>query len=131
MPSLAWTLSPTNWRAAGGLAADELARRPFWPVLALLAAGALLAARGRLRRWLVALSPEVVTWDRFQIRHAVAAFAVTLALAVPVPLVLWTGAALLSTAPADQGFVLSLSGGLAHGRFAAAGPFSPCLADRP
>ncbi len=112
MPSLAWTLSSSNWRAAAGLAADSLAREPFWPLLALLAAGALLAMRGRLRRWLVALSPEVATWDRFQIRHALAAFAVTLALAVPVPLLLWTGAALLATAPADQGFVLSLSGAL-------------------
>ncbi|MGA8391349.1 MAG: mechanosensitive ion channel domain-containing protein [Burkholderiaceae bacterium] len=109
MPSLAWSLSPTNWRAASGFAADELARRPFWPVLALLTAGTLLAARRRLRRWLVAFSPEFITWGRFHIRYAVAAFAITLALAVPVPLVLWTGAALLSTAPTDQGFVLSLS----------------------
>ena len=111
-PSLAWTLSPMNWRAAGAIAADELARRPFWPLVALLAAGTLLGLRGRLRRWLVALAPEVVTWDRFQIRDAVAAFGITFALAVPAPLVLWTGAALLSTAPTDQGFVLSLSAAL-------------------
>jgi potassium efflux system protein len=111
-PSLAWTFSPVNWRLAGGLAADELARWPFWPVLALLTAGALLAARGRLRRRLVALSPEVVGWDRFRIWHALAAVAVTFALAVPGPMLLLTGAALLAAAPSDQGFVLSLSGAL-------------------
>ena len=95
-----------------GRGADELARWPFWPVLALLTAGALLAARGRLRRRLVALSPEVVGWGRFRIWHALAAVAVTIALAVPGPMLLLTGAALLAAAPSDQGFVLSLSGAL-------------------
>jgi potassium efflux system protein len=112
VPSLAWTLSPANWRTAGRIAADELARRPFWPSMALLLAGTLLAVRGRLRRLLVSFSPEIVTWDRFRILHAVAAFGITFALAAPVPLALWTGSALLSAAPVDQAFALSLSAAL-------------------
>ena len=123
-PPSARTLSEIDALARMDVVARELARgrrhrrrrtgAPAFLALVGVAGGGHAAGglRGRLRRWLVAFSPEVVTWDRFQIRDAVAAFGITFALAVPVPLVLWTGAALLSTAPTDQGFVLSLSGAL-------------------
>ena len=111
-PALAWTLSPTNWRAAGAHMGDALERRTLWPLLTLLAAGGLLLLRGRLRGLLVSLSPEVVTWEWFRVRDAMAGCGITLALALPVPMLLWTGAALLSTAPEDQGFTLALAGAL-------------------
>jgi potassium efflux system protein len=112
VPALAWTVSPTNWGAAGAVMWEELTRRPFWPVLALFAAACLLALRGRLRHALVSLSPAVVTYERYRIGHALAAIAITLALALPGPIGLWTAATLVATAPDSQPFALALGGAL-------------------
>jgi len=111
-PSLAWTVSPANWRAAAVVVREELARRPFRLVLALLAAASLLALRGPLRRALVSLSPSVVTYGRYRIGHALAALVLTVALAVPIPIALWTTASALWTAPAGQPFALALGDAL-------------------
>ena len=92
VPALAWTVSPANWRAAAGVMREDLARRPFWPVLALLAAATLFALRGLLQRALVSLSPAAVGYERYRIGHALAALAITLALALPVPIVLGSAA---------------------------------------
>ena len=104
VPSLAWTVSPAHWRAAAAILRDELARRPFWPALALLAAAILFALRGRLQRALVSLAPAAVTYERYRFGHAMAALAITFALALPGPIVLWTAAILLGAAPERQAF---------------------------
>ena len=112
MPAVAWTVSPTNWRAAGAVARDELARKPFWPVLALLAATILVVLRRRLQRVLVSLSPAAVSYGRYRIGHTLAALAITLAIALPVPLVLWTAGTVLATTPDSEGFTLALGAAL-------------------
>ena len=111
-PALAWVVSPANWKTAGEVMQRELARRPFWPVLALVAATTLLALRGRLLHTLVSLSPATVTYERYQIGHALAALAITFALALPVPMVLWTAGVTLAHAPDSQPFALALSDAL-------------------
>jgi len=111
-PAVAWTVSPANWRAAGAVFGAELAFRPVWPTIALLAAAALFAARGRLQRALVSLAPARVTYERYGVRHALAAFTITLALAAPVPIVLWTVGALLAAAPDAPSFVHALGDAL-------------------
>ena len=111
-PALAWVLSPANWKTAGEVMQRELARRPFWPVLALVAATTLLALRGRLLHTLVSLSPATVTYERYRIGHTLAALAITFALALPVPMVLWTAGATLAHAPDSQPFALALSDAL-------------------
>lgn len=112
MPSLAWTVSPTNWRAALVPVGEELAHRPLWPALSLLTVTALLAMRRRLRRALVSLSPAAITWERYRFAYGAMAVVITLALALPVPLLLWTGATLLSMATEVQDFGLALAGAL-------------------
>ena len=112
VPAIAWTVSPANWRSAGRVVWDELARRPFWFVLALLMATVLLALRPRLQRALVSLSPAAVTYERYRIGHALAALAITFALALPIPMALWSAAALLATAPDSQPFALALGAAL-------------------
>ncbi len=107
--SLAWTTSPTNWRAAGAILRDEALRRPFWPAVALLVAAGLFAGRRWLQRRLVSLAPNAVTLERYRIGHALAALAITLALALPGPIVMWTAGALLGSAPDNQPFAQALS----------------------
>ena len=111
-PAIAWTASPANWRAAAAIMWGELARKPFWPTLGLLVAASLFALRGSLQRALVSLSPAAVTYERYRIGHALAALAITLALALPVPIVLWTAATILATAPDSQPFALALGAAL-------------------
>ena len=102
--SLAWTTSPTNWRAAGAVLRDEAMRRPFWPAVALVVAAGLFAGRRRLQRGLVSLAPAAVTYERYRIGHALVALAITLALALPGPIVMWTVGNLLRFAPDTQPF---------------------------
>ena len=102
--SLAWTTSPTNWRAAGAVLRDEAMRRPFWPAVALVVAAGLFAGRRRLQRGLVSLAPAAVTHERYRIGHALVALAITLALALPGPIVMWTVGNLLRFAPDTQPF---------------------------
>ncbi len=107
-PALGWVVSPANWRAAGEVMRREFMHKPFWPSLALVAAATLLALRGRLLHRLASITPSTVTYEKYRIGHAIAALAITFALAVPVPLVLWiAGATLLHTSD-SQSFVLAL-----------------------
>ena len=107
-PSLAWTVSPANWRAAGAALWDEAARRPFWPAAAVLIAAALYAGRRRLQRRLVKLAPATVTPERYRIGHALGAIAITVALALPGPIVMWTAGTLLGVASDTQAFAQAL-----------------------
>ena len=111
-PALDWMVSPQNWRAAGGVMQQEFARAPLWPALVLVAAAALLALRGRLLRTLVSLSPAAVAYERYRIGHTLAALAITFALALPIPLLLWTAGAMLARASDSQPFALALGDGL-------------------
>jgi potassium-dependent mechanosensitive channel len=112
VPALAWTVSPTNWRAAREVMGDELARGAFWFMVVLLVAASLFASRGRLQRALESLSPVAVTYERYRIGHALAAFVITFALALPIPMVLWAAGMLLSVATDSQRFALALGAAL-------------------
>ena len=106
--SIAWTVSPANWRAAAAVLQREFARSPFWPAVSLLAAVALYALRRRLQRALVSLAPATVTYERYRVGHALAALAITFALAAPGAIVLWTAASLLWAAPDAPPFTQAL-----------------------
>ena len=111
-PALAWTVSPANWRAVARTLANEFRRSPLEPAVVLLFAAVLLAARGRLQRALVALAPAAVTYQRYRIGYALAALACTAGLALPGPLLLFTAAALLGSAPDADLFVLAVGDAL-------------------
>lgn len=111
-PALAWTTSPAHWRAASELMLEDLAQRPFWPGVALLCATILLVLRGRLQVALASLAPAAVTRDGYRFGHALAALVITVALSLPIPIVLWTAANSLAAAPESQRFALALAGAL-------------------
>ncbi|MGA8053004.1 MAG: mechanosensitive ion channel domain-containing protein [Burkholderiales bacterium] len=106
--SLAWTVSPGNWRAALAIAWRRMAGKPLWPAVALVVAGGLYAARKRLQHRLAALAPAAMPGGRYRIGHALAALAITLALALPLPLVMHTAGTLLQSAPDAEGFARAL-----------------------
>jgi hypothetical protein len=111
-PSWAWMTSAANWRAAVLTLGEQLAWRPFWPTLALLLALALFLARSRLQARLVVLAPGAGNAERYWIGYTVTALAITVALALPGPLLLWTAAKLLAAAPDAQRFALALAAAL-------------------
>jgi potassium efflux system protein len=111
-PSWAWMTSAANWRAAVLTLGGQLAWRPFWPTLALVLALTLFLARQRLQAKLVALAPSAANAERYWIGYTVTALAITLALALPGPLLLWTAADLLRAAPDAQRFALALAAAL-------------------
>ncbi|SBT03511.1 membrane hypothetical protein [Candidatus Accumulibacter aalborgensis] len=110
--SLAWMVSAANWRTAAIFLGDEVMRRPFWPASALLLAGGLYLARRRLQARLVALAPTAASYEHYWIGHTIGALAITVALALPGPLVMWTAGKLLAAAPQAQSFTLALSASL-------------------
>jgi len=110
--SLAWTISPANWGAAVAVLWDEVARRPFWPAVAALIAAGLYAGRRRLQRGLVSLAPAAVTHHRYRIGHALAALAITFALAAPGPTLMWVAGTLLESAPDTEPFAQALGDAL-------------------
>ncbi|TLD47447.1 MAG: Miniconductance mechanosensitive channel MscM [Accumulibacter sp.] len=111
-PALRWTFSPSHWQESVELLRAEIVRQPLWPAAAVLTAGLLLALRGRLRRLLQALSPAALPADRYKVRHALAALAVTCLLALPLPLLMWTAAGPLLRAADSQAFTAALGDAL-------------------
>jgi small-conductance mechanosensitive channel len=111
-PSLAWTISPANWRAAGATVRDEAMRRPLWAAAAALSVAGLLVGRGRLRRGLVSVASRAATREHYRIGDAWAALAITLALAAPGPILAWAAGHLLGSAPEAQGFAPALGDAL-------------------
>ena len=130
-PALAWLVSPANWRAAGEVVRHEFTRAPFWPSVALVAAAALLALRRRLLHKLASITPSTVTYERYRIGHAIAALAITFALAAPVPLVLWTAGAMLVHASDSQSLALALGDAFLADVEATARNFHACMASGP
>ncbi|MBK7121137.1 MAG: mechanosensitive ion channel [Comamonadaceae bacterium] len=112
VPAWQWTVSADNWRSAGSVATKEFGRAPFWPLVALVLAGALLLGRGRIRRAMDVVSPVRLGGQRYRMAHAFAALGLTLLLAVPLPILLRTLAHLLGSAPPAQPFALALSDAL-------------------
>lgn len=97
--SLVWTFSPANWRAAAAVVRDEFAGGPQWPSLTLLVAVGLYLTRRRLWSAIGALASSAIGGPPYRFRHALAALAITVGLALPLPLVLSTIAMLLARAP--------------------------------
>ena len=108
VPALGWLTSAANWKTAVEVVRHEFTRQPFWPSVALVAAFTLVALRGRLLRRLASVTPSTVTHKRYRIGHAVAALAITFALAAPIPLALWTAGRMLVHASETQSFALAL-----------------------
>jgi len=110
--ALAWTVSPANWRSAGAALLHEVQRRPHLAAMVVLIAAGLYAGRRRLRRALAALAPAAVTYERYGIGHALAALAITFALALPGPILMWSAGAALGSAPDSQPFAQALGDAL-------------------
>jgi potassium-dependent mechanosensitive channel len=120
--STAWTFSPANWMDAGRRLRGQFPTHPLG-LLLLVLAGALLALRGRLRAALARLasaatgsgtaSPPnpgaLVSAGSGALVPAAKAFAISALLALPLPLLLWTAAESLRSAPELSQFSLALA----------------------
>ena len=111
-PSLAWTVSAPHWAQAAAVLREQARRAPYWPAVALLAALGLAVARRPLRSRLQALAPSRRGWLQFRMRHTLLALLISLALALPGPLLLAALSGWLLRAPDSQNFALALGAAL-------------------
>jgi potassium efflux system protein len=100
----AWLLSAQHWRSAWRALRLGVARNVLGALAAVLFVAGLFAIRGRLKTQLERLAPRNVGYYRYGIRHTFAALGITLLLALPVPLALWTAGKLLIGAPGASAF---------------------------
>lgn len=109
LPSIAWTLAPAHWLTALTTLRDQAARNPLPAMVALALIVGLWASRKRLVAWLAALTPAAMGFRRYHVGHALAAIGVSFALALPLPLLMWTASALMAKASGMPSFVPALS----------------------
>ncbi|MBK7326787.1 MAG: hypothetical protein IPI89_11905 [Propionivibrio sp.] len=83
----AWTVSWENWRGALTNLLVEVSAELVWPVFLGFCVLLLLVTRSRLKRILAALAPSSGRYRPYRIGHTVAALLITLALALPGPVV--------------------------------------------
>jgi potassium efflux system protein len=108
-PAIEWVASATRWQSAAATLVGEAGRRPLFAAgLALMLAG-LLFARGRLKRRLATLAAHAASSTHARMRASLRAIAVTLAIALPLPLLMWGIGSLLATATEAVQFTLELS----------------------
>lgn len=107
VPALAW-MGRDSWRAAGEALREAWAQQPVWTALPLFLAFVLLVLRRRLLRVLASHMPVASVLQRHRARQVAMALAITLALALPGPIVLRVAGMLLGSAPDAQPFPLAL-----------------------
>jgi potassium efflux system protein len=108
MPALGWVASANQWGAVATAIVDEAMRAPAPAMAAFLAAALLLLARAHLRRRLAALAVHATSDTGPRIGDALKAIAVTLALALPFPLLLWAAGDLLASSTVPLAFTHAL-----------------------
>ena len=109
----AWTVSWENWRGALTNLLVEVSAELVWPVFLGFCVLLLLVTRSRLKRILAALAPSSGRYRPYRIGHTVAALLITLALALPGPVVFWAISLLLGMADESQIFSHALAAALA------------------
>ncbi len=112
-PSLAWMGAAQHWQQVGTVLSEQAVRPPYIPALALLGAIALGLNRRRLQARLLALAPSRLGAEHFRTAHTLQALLVSLALALPGPLLLWSLSGWLARAPDARSFPLALGDALA------------------
>lgn len=106
--ALEWFISSENWRSAGDALRHYGPSDPLLLALLVFVSFCLLVFRKRLIRTLASPLPVTRSSAHFSIRGVVIVLVTTLALSVPVPIVLWVAGTLLDAVPASERFVSSL-----------------------
>ena len=109
--ALAW-MGPDNWRAAADVLREAWSRASVRSSLLLLLALVFLVFRRRLLSVLASPIPVDIAQQRNRARHVAMALMITLALALPGPIMLWLVGTLLGYAHFAQSFPLALSSAL-------------------
>ncbi|WP_428603610.1 mechanosensitive ion channel domain-containing protein [Sedimenticola sp.] len=111
LEGLSWFFSAVNWENAASGMINGLERSPYRVITLAIILGLLLVNRKKMYRQLEQIAPSVgnVTKDHF--RHTVKAFAITLLLALPWPL-LMAALGWWLTAGSDHSFIVAVSIGL-------------------
>jgi len=97
-PSIKWIVSGENWRGVIDTWLHAAQRDPFPVIVAALALLGLLATRGWFKRRLPALAPGAIPLHAFRVRHTLVALVLSLLLALPAPLAIWTAGYMLEAA---------------------------------
>jgi potassium-dependent mechanosensitive channel len=92
-----WVVSAANWRSVVDTWRRAAVASPGLVVGAVVVFLALLVARGWFKRKLRMLTPGATPLFGYRLRHALEALALTLLLALPLPLAMWTAGQLLDT----------------------------------
>ncbi len=106
-----WFLSPENWRSAADGIFTGLQKHPYRVTLLLILMVVLLYSRPGMQRTLSRMAPSVGNVSQDSFLHTVKAFAITLLLALPWPL-LTAALGWWLTKGSDQPFVNAMSLGL-------------------
>jgi small-conductance mechanosensitive channel len=93
--SLEWIVSPDNWRGVAETWKRVARRNPTTVLGGFAALAVLLAMRRWFRRKLPTLAPGAVPLHAFRLRHTLEALAISLLLALPAPLAIWTAGEML------------------------------------
>jgi potassium efflux system protein len=107
-PSIGWMTSGAQWQAAAAALLDGARRVPFLTGSLVLVAVVLLALRARLRHRLAALAVHAAYDMDSRTIAALKTLAVTLGLALPIPLLCWGAGSLLASAAAAPPFTVAL-----------------------
>lgn len=107
VPSIAWLSSAAQWQAVASALLDGGRHMPLRAGGLVLAAALLFALRARLRRGLAALAAHAASEIDSRTADALKALAVTLGLALPVPLLCWGAGSLLASSAALPSFTVA------------------------
>lgn len=111
LAAIGWFFSPGNWMDAGAAIIQGLKMYPYRVILLILIMGLLLHNRSRMYRILDQIAPDVGNVSRDSFQNTVKAFAITLLLALPWPL-LMAAAGWWLTKGSSQEFVTAVATGL-------------------
>lgn len=112
-----WTFDPQNWIAAGSDLWKSAIRRPLASFLFVFALGSLLFVQRRARRELLALGEIASKRGAIEFMPSIRAAWLTLIVALPWPLLMWSIGWMLNSPLVESEFTRSISVGL---RFCAA-----------
>jgi potassium efflux system protein len=106
-PAIAWLSSCAQWQAAAAALLEGALRMSLQAGGLVLVAALLLALRPLLRRRLATLAAHAANEMDSRTADALKALAVTLALALPVPLLIWGAGSLLASSSSVPPFTLA------------------------
>lgn len=94
--AIEWIVSPANWRGVVETWQRATERDPIPLSAAAIIVAVLLMMRRWLKRKLPTLAPGAIPFHAFRLRHTLEALAISVLLALPAPLAIWTAGEMIN-----------------------------------